>query len=361
MTEPVQKMDGMNYAPKATGKNTVVVGAGEFIFSVIGLDHGHIYAMTNGLLEAGATLEYVYDDDREKTAKFLREYPQAKEASSKEEVLAGRCHLIASAIRPDRRFQLGLDAMNSGKDFFVDKPGVLSLDELETIRKTVSETGRKYNIYFGERIHVEGAVMAQNMIDDGLLGDIVSIQILAPHRLNPATRPYWFWKPELNGPIITDIGCHQLEQFLSYAHARTARILSSVVGNKANPEHPEFQDYGQFSMVTDNGVACFCRLDWFTPDGLGAWGDGRVFITGTKATLEIRKYIDVARENTGDQLYFVDRNGEHHLNAYGKTGFPFFGAYVLDCLNRTENAMTQDHVLESMRLSLVAQASAAVL
>ena len=47
--------DGMNYAPK--GKPNPVVKPGEFIFSVIALDHGHIFGMCNGLVEAGATIK----------------------------------------------------------------------------------------------------------------------------------------------------------------------------------------------------------------------------------------------------------------------------------------------------------------
>ena len=46
----MQVSDGMNYAPK--GKPQPVVSPGEFVFSAAHLDHGHIYGMTNALLEA---------------------------------------------------------------------------------------------------------------------------------------------------------------------------------------------------------------------------------------------------------------------------------------------------------------------
>lgn len=51
--------DGMNYAP--VGKPQPVVAAGEFVIAAAALDHGHIYGMCNGLIEAGATLKWVYD------------------------------------------------------------------------------------------------------------------------------------------------------------------------------------------------------------------------------------------------------------------------------------------------------------
>ena len=69
----MQKNDGMNYAPK--GKPNLVVQKGEFIFAAIALDHGHIYGMCNGLLEAGAELKWVYDQDPAKVAAFRGEVP----------------------------------------------------------------------------------------------------------------------------------------------------------------------------------------------------------------------------------------------------------------------------------------------
>jgi hypothetical protein len=42
----------------------------------------------------------------------------------------------------------------------------------------------------------------------------------------------------------------------------------------------------------------------------------------------------------------------------GATGYPFFGQLILDCLNRTENAMTQAHAFKAAELSLLAQEKA---
>ena len=40
------------------------------------------------------------------------------------------------------------------------------------------------------------------------------------------------------------------------------------------------------------------------------------------------------------------------------TGYPFFGQLILDCLNRTENAMTQEHAFKAAELCLTAQEKA---
>lgn len=355
----MQKADGMNYAPVSQGKVRVVCQPDEFPFGVIGLDHGHIFAMCNGLMEAGGKLDCVYDPDPQKVKDFIARYPGTRVAESEEAVLHQEdLKLIVSAIRPDRRCDLGIKAMQLGKDYFCDKPGMLKKEEVDAAEACCKETGRKYVIYYGERIHVEGSVYAQELIEEGKIGRVLQVTILAPHRLNPSTRPGWFWEKEKSGGIITDIGSHQIEQFMTYAGAEQVEVLESCVTNYANPEHPEFQDMGQGILRADNGATCYFRVDWFTPAGLNAWGDGRVFIIGTKGTIEIRKYVNVAESTDGDNVYFVDAEGEHKCVATGKTGFVFFGEFILDCLNRTENAIKQDHVFRAMRVTLEAQEKA---
>ena len=355
----IQKADGINYAPQSTGKVVRTVGEGEFSFSVIGLDHGHIYAMVNGLTEAGATLKDVYDQDPAKVKAFLDRYPSARAASSESEILADRSiQLVASAIRPDKRASLGVAVMKSGHHYFTDKPGMLTFEDLELVKQVQKETGLWFMVYFGERVHVEGAVCVQRLIDEGVLGRVLSVTILAPHRLNKETRPDWFFDPDMNGSILRDIGSHQFEQLLSYTGAASGCVQYSEERNFANPDHPRFTDFGQAVISLDNGATGYVRVDWFTPSGLSAWGDGRVFIVGTCATVEIRKYINVGVSMEGDNVFLVDSQGEHVINATGKEGFPFFGAFIRDCLDGTQTCMTQAHVFESMRLTLEAHSKA---
>ncbi|MEA4911580.1 MAG: Gfo/Idh/MocA family oxidoreductase [Oscillospiraceae bacterium] len=350
----MQKADGMNYAPES--KNAVrVVAPDEFVFAAVGLSHGHIYAMCRGLCEAGATLKYVYEKDAALLSAFLKIYPDVSVAGSEKDILEdASVRLVASAEIPNLRAALGIRVLRSGKDFYSDKPGMTTFEQLEAVKAAVAASGRKYYVYFGERIHVESAIFAQRLIDEGKLGRVLQVTILAPHRLNKSTRPNWFWDPVQSGEILNDIGSHQFEQFLSYTGAQRASVTASRYANYANPEHPDFQDFGDVCLLADNGAAGYCRVDWFTPDGLGAWGDGRVFIMGEKATVEIRKYIDLANTNEGDHVLFTDALGEHRYDVYGTVGFPFFGEFILDCLHRTENSMTQEHVFEAMRLSLEA-------
>jgi predicted dehydrogenase len=222
----------------------------------------------------------------------------------------------------------------------------------------VSETGRIFAVYYAERLHSEAAVRAGQLVRDGAIGRVVQVIGLGPHRLNASSRPAWFWDPQQYGGILVDIGSHQIEQFLHYSGARAARVLHSKVANYQCKEHPDFQDFGDATLAADNGATFYFRVDWFTPAGLGAWGDGRTIILGTEGYLELRKYLDVAREAEGDHVYLVDHKGEHHFPVHGQMGFPYFGELILDCLHRTEKAMSQQHTFLAMELALQAQARA---
>jgi predicted dehydrogenase len=349
--------DGMNYAPE--GKAAPVCNPGDFVFAACSLDHGHIHGQCNGLIEAGGQIKWVFDPDPEKVAAFLEKHPGAKAARSLDEILDDpSVQMVAAAAVPNLRGPLGCRVMRAGKDYFTDKTPLTTLDQLEEARATAAETGRKFMVYYSERLHVECAVHAGTLIKEGAIGRVIQTLGTGPHRLSAPTRPAWFFEHEKYGGILCDIGSHQCEQFLYYTGASDAEVTASAVGNFGNPQYPELEDFGECNLAADNGASGYFRVDWFTPDGLGTWGDGRTFILGTKGFIELRKYTDIATSNGGDQLLLVDDKGEHRIPCKGTVGFPFFGALILDCLNRTEHAMTQTHAFKAVELCLKAQNAA---
>ena len=352
-----QKQNGMRYAPR--GKAKPVVAPGEFPFAAMALEHGHIEGMCNGLIEAGGELKLVFDPDPRKVEDFRRTFPQATAASHREEILQDKeVRLVAAAAVPCERGPLGCLVMSHGKDYFTDKTPFTTTAQLREAEAAVKKTGRKYMVYYSERLHVESAVYAGQLIDQGAIGRVIQVIGLGPHRLNIGSRPDWFFRKEQYGGILCDIGSHQIEQFLAYTGASDATVLHSKVANYHHPEHPELEDFGDATLVADNGATGYFRVDWFTPDGLSSWGDGRTFILGTEGTMELRKYVNVGVTSEGDHLFLVDKAGEKHMDLEGKTGYPFFGQLILDCLNRTENAMTQAHAFKAAELCLIAQEQA---
>ena len=352
--------DGASYAPQT--KLQAVVKPGEFCFAAAYLAHGHIYGQTTGLLNAGGTLTHVDDPDPAKVQAFCKAFPQAKEVVNFDTLLTDtKLHLIAAAAVPNKRAEIGAQVLQSGKDYFTDKSPFTTLAQLKNIRNVVAQTQQRYFVYYSERIHNEAAWHAGEMIAQGDVGDVLHVLNVAPHRLSPDTRPDWFFRKAQYGGIITDIGSHQVEQFLTYANCSDATVNFAAVRNLNNPATPELEDFGEFSL---NGVAAagecsfYSRIDWYTPDGLPVWGDGRTFIMGTAGTLEVRKHVDIARKAPAATVFYANNETVEEIDCLGRVGFPFFGQMILDVLNRTEHAMTQSHIFAAAEISLQAQAIA---
>ena len=351
-----QTSGALEYLPDP--KPASVVAPGEFTIAAAHLEHGHINGQCSALIEAGAKLKWVYDPDPKKAAAFSEKFPGVLEARSLDQILAdNEVRLVAAAAIPNQRAAIGCRVMRAGKDYFTDKTPFTALDQLAEAKRVVAETGRKYMVYYSERLHVESAMHAGTLIQRGAIGRVLQVLGLGPHRLG-TNRPAWFYQREQYGGILCDIGSHQFEQFLTFSGATDATVQHAAVANYAHPETPEFEDFGEANLLGNNSATNYVRVDWFTPRGLSTWGDGRVVILGEKGYIELRKYTDVARDPTSDHLYLVNDSGEHRLELAGKVGFRFFGELILDCLNRTENAMTQAHAFKAAELALKAQAAA---
>lgn len=327
-------------------------------FAAIGLNHAHIYGQTTLLLRAGAELASFYAPEPELVAQYSQAFPQARLARSKEEILEDQTiPLVISAGIPCERAPLGVEVMQHGKDYMSDKPGFTSLDQLAQVRQVQAETGRIYSICFSERFEVAAAVKAGELVKAGAIGRVVQTVGLGPHRIHPPERPDWFYQKARYGGILTDIASHQVDQFLYFTGSTQAEVVASQVGNFKHPEYPELEDFGDMVLRGDGGVG-YIRVDWYTPQGLGVWGDGRSMILGTEGYIELRKYIDIAGRPGRDHLFLVDQKGIQVVDC-SNVELPYGKQLISDILNRTETAMPQEHCYLASQLALEAEANAA--
>jgi predicted dehydrogenase len=329
-------------------------------FAVIGVDHNHILAITDAVQRGGGQLIAVHGTDPGGLADFQKRFPGTKVAQTEDEILNDHeIQLVASAAIPDQRAPLGIRVMRHGKDYLVDKPGITTLDQLSEVRKTIAETNRIYAIMYSERLEVKAAVKAGELVKSGAIGRVIQTVNLAPHQINQPhgrPRPDWFWDPARYGGILCDIGSHQADQFVYYTNSTMADVTASQIANVNHPDKPKFQDFGDM-MLHGNGGAGYVRVDWFTPDGLGIWGDGRLFIIGTDGYIELRKYTDVARAKTGNNLFIVDQKQARYIDC-NNIVLPFGPQFVSDIANRTHTAQNQEQALLATELVLKAQQNA---
>jgi predicted dehydrogenase len=323
-------------------------------FSAIGLNHGHIYGQVEALLQAGAEFVSFYAKEPDLVAEFAKSYPQARLAGSADEILEDETiHLVASAAIPNERAPLGIAVMQHGKDFMSDKPGFTTLAQLVEARQVQARSGRIYSIYFSERLGNRATVKAGELVQSGAIGRVVQTVGLGPHRIGNYHRPDWFFRREQYGGILADIASHQIDQFLFFTGSTQAEVVASQVANYKNPQHPELEDFGDMVLKSDRGTG-YIRVDWFTPDGLPTWGDGRLVILGTEGYIELRKYCDIAGRPGGDHLFLVDHEGVHYVDC-SDVDLPYGQQLIDDILNRTETAMPQAHCFLASELALTAE------
>jgi predicted dehydrogenase len=327
-------------------------------FAALGLDHRHIYHQVGRLLELGAECKGYYARDAAVPLEgFVRRFPDLPRVRDVRALLEDPAiQLIVTAAMPSERAEVAMEAMRHGKDVMVDKPGVITAAQLADITHLQRETGRIWSVNFSERFEVRAMTRASELVRAGAIGRVVQTIGFGPHRLNRHLRPDWFFRPADAGGILTDIGSHQIDQFLHFTGSDDADIVASAVANYANPDAPEFEDFGEILLRSERGQG-YIRVDWYTPDGLPTWGDGRCTILGTDGYIELRKYVDIAGRDGTDHLFLVDREATRHIDC-SDAPLPYYERLIADVFERTESAMAQAHCLKVCALALEAQARA---
>ena len=326
-------------------------------FAVIGANHNHIYGQVGAATRGGGEFVAYYVREPEIRADFAKRYPNVKAVADERAILEDpSIQLVLSSIIPIERAPLGVRVMQHGKDYMSDKPGIITMAQLAEVRRVQKETKRIYSILYSERLEVPAAVKAGELVKAGAIGTVVQTVGLGPHRVTPASRPAWFWDVANYGGILCDIGSHQADQFLFYTGSTSGEVVASQVRNVNHPDHPKFQDFGDMLVRGDGGTG-YIRMDWFTPDGLPTWGDGRMTILGTDGYIELRKYVDIAGRPGGNHLFIVDQKQTRYIDC-NDVELPFGPRLVSDIVNRTETAMPQAHTFLTMELVLKAQKQA---
>jgi len=345
-------------ARPASGQDTPAPkGPPRLRFAAIGLNHGHINGQTDAVIRGGGELVSFYAKEPDLAAAYGKRYPQAKLAATAKDILEDKTvQLVLSAGIPNERAPLGLEVMRHGKDYMSDKPGVTTLEQLAEARKVQAETKRIYSIMYSERFENRATVKAGELVKAGAIGRVLQTIGLGPHRMTPKSRPAWFFERERYGGILCDIASHQFDQFLYFTGSTRAEVVASQVGNVAHPEYPGLEDFGDVMMRGDGGTG-YIRVDWFTPDGLSTWGDGRLTILGTEGFIEIRKNVDIGGRPGGSHLFLVDQKETRYVDA-SQQDLPYGTQLVDDVLNRTETAVPQAHTFLAMELALKAEAQA---
>ncbi|MGJ6980448.1 Gfo/Idh/MocA family protein [Aestuariimicrobium soli] len=337
-----------------------------FRFAAIGLDHAHIYGQVKGLLEQGGELVGLWTGDPSSAvAQTVKQnYPDFRWVDDAEEIYGDpSIDIVVTAAVPADRAEITVKALRSGHHVVTDKPGATTFEQLQAIRDAVTESGKFWSVTFSERFEVPSVTKAGQLVREGRIGTVVQTLGLGPHReidkvhlgTGATGRPEWFYDDSRFGGILCDIASHQIDQFLWFTGQSDGEIVHSAVGNFAHPDTPKMQDFGEIVLKAGDAQG-YIRVDWFNPQGLPTWGDGRLVILGTKGYIELRKYVDIEGREGTDHLFVVDDNGTEYIHCED-VALDYYPNLV-KALSEGMDAAEQEQMFTVMRLAITAQLNA---
>ncbi len=325
---------------------------------VIGVEHLHVFEMIDGLVQGGAATVCHAADGGPLTDLFEAWRTDSARVTATAVLDDRSLDLIVIGSIPADRGRIAIEALSAGHHVLTAKPGVTTLADLEAVAAAVASSGRRWWVFFSERLANRGVSEAVRRVHAGHIGQLVAITGLAPHTLGAGTRPDWFFDPSRSGGILVDLAAHQADQLLALAGPGRTDVLAASVANVAAPDRLGMQDVGRMSLrhTTSSGrvVLSDHHVDYLSPSGLDTWGDVRLMITGTEGTIEVRSNVDPAGQPGSDHVIVVDAEAPRRLDV---------SAVALDWAERlcsdigagTDTFMAHDHAVAACSITLRAQ------
>lgn len=325
-------------------------------FALAGAEHPHALQITARLLALGCIWKAACDLENAPLAVALPN-PGPRQILPFQAILdAHDIDIVVCGHMPARRAQDALAVMRHSKDALCPKPAILDFEQLARLRTAHKETQRFFTVWFSERLASPSTLRAIELVREGAIGKLVHVIGLGPHQLSAKARPRWFFDSAMSGGILCDLFSHHADQFLTLT-GTSAEVLSASIANHATPAYPDFDDLGMCTLRSREGVTGFFKVDWLSPQGLGAWGDGRLMLQGVDGTVEVRKTIDPAGRDGSDHLILVNDRGIERSQPTSPR-VDFFAAYLRDVASRSQEAISQAHVFDVCDLALRAERTA---
>lgn len=326
-------------------------------FGIIGCQHAHIGMFIEEMLALGYECAGVYEPDNQTLARTLAERYGLELTGDRESMLADEgVGIIGCAAINDEKMDVMELCELHGKPVMIDKPAVTDRAGLIRLRGLLDrgriEVGMMLTERFRPSLHT-----VHGMIRAGELGDIIHISMRKPHRLNPESRPAWHFDRGQSGGIINDLFVHDFD-LLRWLTGREVETTSGYLAKHILPEYPTFYDAAGVQVFIAGGITAQLYADWHTPAGSWTWGDGRIFITGTRGMAEIRLEGDPLLSSDEVALVITDQE----LRSLPLTAPAF--SLSQDFLNRVAGEaglITHDDIYKASEATVMADEGARIL
>lgn len=260
-------------------------------FGITGSAHGHILSFINDMLSSGHEFTGVVNDGLELCKTISGKYNVPLVDSSKDLLTSGIDIAGSSAVN-DQKAEIIKECSLYGVHVMLDKPLVTDEASLDMVKDVISQGRIQIGLMLTVRFMPAVAAL-KRLVDEGRLGELISLEIFNPHKLMPDKRPAWHFDKAQSGGIIVDLMIHSIDTFNWLTNSDITDFYGTITKSSL-PDKPGFYDSSQFFAIGSKNTTGYFRVDWNMPDKHWNWGDMRIFASGTKACAEVRA--------TGDPL-----------------------------------------------------------
>jgi predicted dehydrogenase len=287
------------------------------------------------------------DDDpsgmkRNKAAsKDLHVYDQFEEMLEKEEL-----DVVGVCLPYYRNAQASIAAARKGIHIVSEKPVATTLDDLEALKKAVTESKVRLTSLMNMRCFPAYRT-ARKAVQDGLIGEPILLTSQKSYRFGQS-RPWFYKDMETYGGTIPWAGIHSID-YMRWTTGRDYVQASAWHGNLDHPDYPGFQDHAGVLFKLDNGGTAMTNLDYLRPEPAPTHGDDRLRIAGSEGVLEV-----LGAENRVSLITAADDPRELEL----VEPVDFFADFLAELAGQGEHLISQQDAFRLTEICLKARDAA---
>ncbi|MDO4943204.1 MAG: Gfo/Idh/MocA family oxidoreductase [Lachnospiraceae bacterium] len=176
--------------------------------------------------------------------------------------------------------EIAVAAANAGKHIFCEKPMAMNEKECDEMIQAAEKNQVKLQIGFMRRFD-ESFQEAKKMIQDGAIGDIVSVK---SHTRGPSKPREWMYDISVSNGPLGEVCSHDIDTVRWFSNSEI-KSLYAIAGNYRNKEiakqYPDFYDNVIMSVEFENGMQGVVEGAQYVQYGY----DARVEILGTEGII----------------------------------------------------------------------------
>lgn len=277
-------------------------------FGILGCRHPHIEMFVQEMLDLGHEFVAICETEPDIAQSMVAKY-HVPLLTDEEEFFAFNPKVVGTSAINNEKIKVIEACRAHDVHVMVDKPIVTNMEDYKRLKEIMEEGVIQVGLMLTERFSPPIYTL-WSMIKKGVLGELISLTITKPHKLNEKSRAPWHFSKVQNGGIAIDLLIHDFDLLRWFTNSEMENC-AGFMKKSALPNHPDFYDCVHTLIKMENSVIATLEADWWTPDSYWTWGDGRIFCTGTLGRAEIRVAGDVDNKNPYGLL--VTKDEEYHV------------------------------------------------